>query len=192
MNRIPVLAIAAAFILGASGDDVGAQGSRETMIDCHVRAIVEVNVAAEEAGKLVMLAVEEGDTVSEDAVIAQIDDKDAQHHAFKDPPEAAPAPVLQSHGDIACKLRSMRQRVEDQQRRPLRVCFKAADIEKQEHIEHRQSEIKSTHKPARFHQSFISGIVPIFLDRYHDFPKHLSAQIKRIEGHGEPDGIGEE
>ena len=77
MNRIPIFVVAAVFFWGACGDHVGAQGSRETMIDCHVRAIVEVNVAAEEAGKLVMLAVEEGDTVNEDSVIAQIDDRDA-------------------------------------------------------------------------------------------------------------------
>lgn len=76
MHRFFFAACAAAWL--AAPLTVSAQeATSANEIDCHVKAIDEVPVPASESGILVGVEVTEGQTIDEDQLVAQIDDREA-------------------------------------------------------------------------------------------------------------------
>jgi multidrug efflux pump subunit AcrA (membrane-fusion protein) len=72
--KYTVWLLSAAMIVAGGNVAVAQQPGRAVLNNCHVSLIDEANVPAQEAGRLIVLEVEEGDYVEKDALIARIDD----------------------------------------------------------------------------------------------------------------------
>lgn len=74
-TRLLVLLAASAPLLAA---DFPTKSNRAVLEQCHVLLIRDVDVPAEEAGRLLAVNAREGDHVEEDTLVAQINDKQAR------------------------------------------------------------------------------------------------------------------